>query len=489
MFLCSICNKSFDSKVKLRLHKKISKHYEDVLFTCLKCQYRSTVLNNLEKHSCIDYEHPIENYEELQHKLQIEIAKNKIYAEIISKNTNILLDELTLEKKEVLNLCEDSKVLINSKPIPDLNIEEKRGSSYRPVKHMKIVCERTEKEQQYFINKAKENKLKMLEQFSVPKDAYPVFEQDIETLKTSRMYTKVMEHIRNIRWSIIGNMLLSKYIELVYKHIELFKGIFLEKNYSEKKTRSIISSGLTAMEQRIISYEGYTETHLDVDDMQKFEISLTLNTIFPENYAPFKYVEFYEKFLNYGSVLFSLSDNIERYLINIYESYNVIYLPLPKSQTDDPFSFYILESVHRNRRKWKMDCRLEELSNGLISNLLPYLISKFRNIFHDVFHDNDYRKDYSQKCQITECDCEQITHTILMLSNPKQMRIKLREIVMKKCTYYPTENDKFNLYGDDSIQRQRLESGKDETDPVNVIRQLFDNITSEDAVDFYRNHS
>jgi len=485
MFPCGICDKKFDSEIKLRIHKKITKHYDDVLFTCLKCQYRTIIINELEKHSCLDYKHPIENYDELQHKLQAEIAKNKIYAVIISENTNIKLNECATER---LTFCEDIPETIKPKPIPTLNMEEKRGSSYRQVKNMEIVCERTPQEHQSFIDKEKTKKLKMLGQFSDPKDAYPVFEQDIETLKTSRKYTKVMEHIRNIRWSILGNMLLCNYIELIYKHVEIFNAIFLEKRYSQKKIHSTISSGLTAMEQRMISYEGYTQTHLDVDDIQKFENSLTLNMVFTEDYSPFIHVDFYENFLNYGSVLFPLSDNIQRYLINIYETYNIIYLPLPKSQEEDPFSFYVLESVSKNRRKWKMDCRLEELSNGLISNLLPYLVSKFRNIYLNVFHDNDYRSDYSQKCQITECDCEQIIHTILVLSNPKEMCIKFREIVKKKCTYHPTENDKFNLYGDDSIQRQRLESRKDDSDPVDVIKQLFDNISSEDAVDFYRNH-
>ena len=47
------------------------------------------------------------------------------------------------------------------------------------------------------------------------------------------------------------------------------------------------------------------------------------------------------------------------------------------------------------------------------------------------------------------------------------------------------ENDKFNLYGDDSLQRKRFHD-KEDVDLVDIIKQLFDDISSEQAVDFYR---
>lgn len=61
-------------------------------------------------------------------------------------------------------------------------------------------------------------------------------------------------------------------------------------------------------------------------------------------------------------------------------------------------------------------------------------------------------------------------------------------MVVSKATYIPTENDKFNLYGDDSLQRKRFHE-KEDADLVDIIKQLFDDITSIQAVDFYRSRT
>jgi hypothetical protein len=135
-----------------------------------------------------------------------------------------------------------------------------------------------------------------------------------------------------------------------------------------------------------------------------------------------------------------------------------------------------------------MDCRLEDLSFSIIANVLPYMINMFKKLYRDVFGDNDFRKDFTQKCQMTECDCEQLLQNIIILGQPKEFYNFVRTIVKNKATYMPTENDKFNLYGDDSLQRKRFHD-KEEIDLVDIIKQLFDDITSEQAVDFYRSRT
>jgi hypothetical protein len=44
------------------------------------------------------------------------------------------------------------------------------------------------------------------------------------------------------------------------------------------------------------------------------------------------------------------------------------------------------------------------------------------------------------------------------------------------------------LYGDDALQRKRFQE-KDDGDLVEIIKQIFDGISSEDAVDFYRSRT
>ena len=116
------------------------------------------------------------------------------------------------------------------------------------------------------------------------------------------------------------------------------------------------------------------------------------------------------------------------------------------------------------------------------------MISMFRKLYRDVFGDNDFRKDYNSKCQLTECDCEQLLQNIITVGQPKDFYNIVRTIVKNKATYTPTENDKFNLYGDDSLQRKRFHD-KEDIDLVDIIKQLFDDITSEEAVDFYRSRT
>ena len=134
-----------------------------------------------------------------------------------------------------------------------------------------------------------------------------------------------------------------------------------------------------------------------------------------------------------------------------------------------------------------MDCRLEDFSNTFIDNILPYLINLFRKLYFDVFRDNEYRKDYKSKNILTECDCEQLLENIYKLANQKDFCNFLRNLVKNKATYFPTENDKCNLLGDDNMQKKRFASNKETSDNIiNIIKRLFDGISSEDAVDFYR---
>ena len=132
-----------------------------------------------------------------------------------------------------------------------------------------------------------------------------------------------------------------------------------------------------------------------------------------------------------------------------------------------------------------MDCRLEDLTNNFSSQILPYLTKNFREIYHDIFYDNMYRENYKSECQILECDCQQLLQNIVTLSQTRKLCDFLRKIVVEKASYQPTEMDKFDMRGDDVLQRKRFQQ-KIKVDPSENIKNLFDDITSETAVDIYR---
>ena len=135
-----------------------------------------------------------------------------------------------------------------------------------------------------------------------------------------------------------------------------------------------------------------------------------------------------------------------------------------------------------------MDCRLEDLATNLSTNILPYMTNLFRKLYKYIFGDNDFRLDYAGKNQLTENDCEQLLQNIFIVSKTQQFCNLLRKEIVTKATYKPTENDKFNLYGDDALQRKKFNE-KDDSDTINMVKQLFDDITVEELVDFYRSRS
>jgi hypothetical protein len=436
------------------------------------------------------------------------VVKSIVTKKIITEEESTLSPKIERTAKKppqkIRNYDADNTQPLISKNIPEIesnfkdemtdtldDLSKSRKQSYRSIKTYLSGLIQEEPTEQDKINKISlvDSKIQdMLERFEEVKEVEKSFQDTFIALKQSRVYTKILSDLARKRMSIFGRMSLVSYKTLLSDQIKKIESIFSEKNYTEKKSSTIISKGLTALESRLISYGNYTQSHIEIDEIQKLEISLELEKYSPKEYVQYDSVAFVNYFHNYGLVLFSLKKNLERYLFNRYDFWNVVYLQLPKNTKDDPYSFYILERVTKEKRYWKMDCRLEDLSSNLISSILPIMIGMFRKLYKDVFGDNDFRNDYSSKCQITECDCEQLLQNIILISKPKEFYNLVREMVVSKATYIPTENDKFNLYGDDSLQRKRFHD-KEDVDLVDIIKQLFDDITSLQAVDFYRSRT
>ena len=172
-------------------------------------------------------------------------------------------------------------------------------------------------------------------------------------------------------------------------------------------------------------------------------------------------------------------------MFNKYGFYNLVYVPVKNSTELDPYSFYYLEQLRNDKRCWKMDCRLEETGNKIISNVKSFLVQIFRKIYLHIFNDNNYRKDYEKIIPAINQELDQLLQNILILSKPISFCNTLRDIVKEIATYIPTEKDKFNLYADDILQRKRYQA-KEKFEPYDILCDLFDCISTEEAVDFYR---
>lgn len=467
---CKYCLEKFDSEEKIIEHQTSSKYcikYKDISFTCLKCNFNTVGIKNIEKHSL---------------NCNTKIEENQII------NTNNLL--LRLEKKiDILlnsnnNTKEKESVNIETENEIVLSPKNKKSSNYKTLKNCLELVDEPDDE---FKNK----KLKEINDFNKNiksfniEDSNKIFNDCFEQIKQNRFYTKNLDLIKKIKSEIISKISYSDYINILKNHIKILEKIFTEKEYVEKKIITIISKSLTSLDMRLLFYPNYINTELETEEIEKLKICLSISSV--SYYVSFNSKNFYNNFLNYGCVICTIKENIERYLFNIYNFNNVVYIPLKQSSDKDPYSFYILENINKDKRYWKIDYRLEEFSNSFITNIRPYLIDLFRKIYYDVFHDNIFRIDYKSKNSITEFDCEQLIQNIFKLSIPKDFCNFLRNIVKEKATYIPSENDKFNMWGDDIIQKKRFLNKKETTDISDIIKLLFDGITSEEAIDFYRN--
>ena len=103
-----------------------------------------------------------------------------------------------------------------------------------------------------------------------------------------------------------------------------------------------------------------------------------------------------------------------------------------------------------------MDCRLEQFCNNFIENIKNYLIVLFKKIYFDIFEDNDYRSNYADFSPVADNECKQILQNLYLLNDTKEFSYIFRNSIKQNAFYNPTENDKFNMYSDDIIQKKRF---------------------------------
>jgi hypothetical protein len=480
---------------------KICEKYKNVLFSCTRCNFCTRGIKNINNHfqSCngLEKEFKEEIYIDLFTQLQMEKIKNNIYKNLIERNTNIILDNIISCKNDGIHIYNtklgDFSIFLHEEqnlPILYDKKEEEPENRKKPVKFKNII--KTEIKESLIKNEKTlnfdeilANMEKLKKQFDSLQNVEQIFEEHFNLLKTSRVYSKSLTIIKDKRWSVIGNMKYQDYEKLLSSHVSRCENIFSNKGYTTKKVQENILKSLNPIESRILGYGNYTQEYIDIDDIETFGTFLKLNLESTREYKPFEINNLINILKNYSLALFQISINISRSLFNVYNVNNVIYIPFIKSQDDDPYSFYVLDKVVKEKRYWKQDTRLEQLSQNIIDVLLPYCISLFRRIYFDIFSHNDFILNYESKNQMTSSDCEQLLQNIFILGRPKEFCNLVRKLVKEESTFIPTENDKINLSSDDVIQKKRFKD-KEEIDIVDIIRQIFDNITSEQAVDFYR---
>ena len=418
-------------------------------------------MNFENKESQMDIIQRLENkISDLTIALHFEKGKVQVYKELLGCNTNIKVDPgINIRPKQHLTSPPAAPVSTPvfvpihpqaSEPIPEFVLGEVETCG----------CMGT--------NKELENTYKLMNEL-------------IDKIKINKTYLKTLTDLQRTRSSLLGLIGLEEYKNICNEHVKTLTGIFTEKGFSDKKIDSQATKGLTSLEMRLIKHPNYFNFHLDVDDVRKITDALDSQHPRPNFYKVFDISSVCIGMFNYGSVLASLKVNLQRVLFNRNFN-NIIYVDKAKSTKNDPFSFYVLTSVSFAKNNWNMDCRLEETTTAIRNDLLPFMINTFRELYRDIFGDNEYRSDYKTKCQLTECDCEQLLNNIFILASNNSFNSLLRNLVKEHSTYTPTDNDKFNIQSDDAMQKRRLKSFCDIDEAVSI--RLFDTISSEEIKQF-----
>jgi hypothetical protein len=512
---CEFCKRKYISQNDLDSHTRTAKFcrdYRNIRFGCKKCNYITDSILNIDKHTktctcdkqesiipppippaippAIPPPDPYTRIRQLEIMIAIEKVKSDIWRSLLETNTSIKVpDVVEIEDNTVIFLPikgVDIQIIVNNYiaiptivPTDDVNnhiqVDTIKKQNYKTAKGIiDLVPERVP-----IIDIC-------IEQENIQSNTQ-YFDDLFDKLSQTRFSTKILEDIKNKRLEMFKSMYLEDYIELINQHVKRITDIFRAKKYIDKKINPIICKGLSSLEARLITSNAHIENHIDIDELSTLLVVLQKKTDCNTYYIPYLESTLCNKFYNYGIVVFPIGKLLDNFLFNKHDLHNIIYLPHAKSSEDDPYSYYVLDNIKDNKRQWRMDCRLEELVTSLTSNLLPYMIGMFRILYKLVFNDNEFRSDYMYKCQLTDGDCEQLLINIIIISKTHDFRKLIRYKIRQKSTHQTTPNDKFNLYCDDPLQRKRLNDK--ECDAVDVIKQLFDGISTEDMVDFYRSRT
>ena len=445
---------------------------------------------------------------DLKSELAAERVRSSIYLALLASHTDTNVANLVEEKDDEVHLFDvtpktklflhervPTKRLSSSKesedPSPRSSETQKQSQSYRRApRHVVSNPEPTIQARSLFIDEIDKRSKETLNQLdedvaSVIRDSC---QELIDQLGSSRTYTKLLRKLKMERAKLLGTLKLQEYIQVVKDHTKQLSDVFEHKQQPDKKIRTNILSSLTPLDARILRYQGYHDTQMDGECREKLEAVLRHGRIFSKEFKPYVLQDLSDKLTTYSVAVFPIEKLIRWALVNPYGFWNVVYLSWPKSSLEDPYSFYVLRKIKKGKRYWDMNCRLEDFTTDLIACVQPYLIRTFRELYYAVFNDNDYRPNDTELSSFVAEDCEQLAQNIILMSQPRKLCGKLRKLLTTNCAYKHTCQDQFSLLGDDLLQRKRFQR-KEKIEMVDTVGQLFDQITDEQAVNFYKSRN
>ena len=214
-----------------------------------------------------------------------------------------------------------------------------------------------------------------------------LFVEIFETMRTSRTHKKILGEYIKLKMATLSQIDIHSYIEILMEHYTIIGEICVFKSYAKKRKEEIMSQAFCPLDMRLLLSHGKLpdivmnvgQTFINPDDVDHLKQSLRTTIYYGSNKE-----SLVENFLNYGTAVITMKQNIALYLV---KQKHLVYL-VGDDDNNDPFRYYFLCKETKNKKYWEMDCRLDEFISVFIKNVSTYLIGIFRALYHDVFHDN-----------------------------------------------------------------------------------------------------
>jgi hypothetical protein len=426
--------------------------------------------------------------------LSMERLKTKIYRQFIEQKIDVKIDDSTEDiiNEGVIRKFSPASRKFSPKKITvsDLSHHATQKTQTRKFKPFPKSIEETEVQSSDGGQNVEIHLSDLVKEtfgvFDIPEKKIEI-KKCFESLKENRAYTNILTEIKNHREVFMTVMNVIEYTSLVEEHILIFKKIFIEKAFTERKIVALLLKFLTPLEFHLTQSEGFEKLHVDVEEIEKLKVCLKIAVNYPKTFRCFEHSHFYLFFINYSLAFFDIKYLFEIYMSNPYGFKNIIYVHQESSEDPLGFSYYILDRVEGQKRFWKMVCRLETISDQLTAGIRNYVIATFRKIYKTCIGNNNYLENYKSKSEILEFDCEQLLQNLFSCLEEIRFNQQFRQVVKTTSTHIATNNDKFDFLQDDKEQVVNFKNYKVTDDEIRaVVQQLFDDMDNSTAIEFYR---
>ena len=473
-------------------------NYDDILIICKNCELFLSPLDMVNHSvSCKSDKHFIDRLKEEIISLKFQ---NKMLSHIVKQNTNIPLDSVMNVKDNdicitdlencslsvvVKDLMQNVKRYELCKNTPLSKISKK--PIYRTIKgKIEHIEENPEIKNKEIKRVDREIQTTIEEKFETKEKILEDIENCFNELKIKRIYRNTLKNMKSIRKGLISRISIFEYEIWIKSHFQRLKLFIESKGIKNKKLKEILNTSLSTLDLRFLRYDTYFQYSLNQEEIKNVKWSIKYQNPQKKEFIPFSKEDVFKQFHNYAFSILPLWKMVEYIFFNRYKFNNIIYLNVPKSTDEDPYSFYILDSINNDIRNWGIQHRLGDLCIDFCHNLKLYGIELFRKVYFDVYQDNEFRDGYMNGIPLFEQDTIQLLKNIKELLYPILFRNKMRKLVKSQSTYTPSDLDKFHIISDDPIQKRALnKENQDDNELLDVADQLFDTISENQKIKFW----